>query len=346
MADRLAGIVDLESCVPSYRWYGGDAGRKVGVRWDGADWLVKFPGSTRGRGYEGTVPTYTSSPMSEFLGSRVYACLGIPVHETVLAVREAKVVCACRDFTGSGRLVEFKNLKNSLSDEMPGYAQPASTGSGVVLADVRAAIHQIPVLRDIPGVSDRFWDMFVVDAFIRNVDRNNTNWGILVGDDVSLAPVYDNGSSFFSKRTPRQLALRLEDSDLIRQDAADVRSCFTTDTGRPIAPLKYIASGQDAECTAALGRFMERFDMRAFDALLDAIPEQAFGLTVISGDYREFHRRVIHERYAHVFVPAWKDLLSPRFVASSGSVVSGCVSDSADSMNPDTGNDPAPDLTR
>lgn len=315
MADRLVNIVDLESCDPSYRWYGGDAGRKIGVRWNDADWLVKFPGSTRGKGYEGTVPTYTSSPLSEFLGSHVYASLGIPVHETILGVREAKVVCACRDFTGSGRLVEFKNLKNSLSDDMPGYAQPASTGSGVILADVRAAIHQIPVLRDIPGVSDRFWDMFVVDAFIRNVDRNNTNWGILVGDGIELAPVYDNGSSFFSKRTPRQIARRLADPDLVRQDATDVKSCFTTDTGHPIAPLKYIQSGQDPECTAALGRFMDRFDMRDFDDLLDSIPKQAFGLTVITEEYREFHRRVIHERYEHVFMPAWKDLFACGLVA-------------------------------
>lgn len=137
----------------------------------------------------GSVPSYTTAPVSEWLGSHVYAALGIPVHETVLGIRDGRIVCACRDFTfPDSRLVNFHDLKNSLSDDEPGFTEDASTGSGVVLADVRSAIHRIPVLRSIDGVSDRFWDMFVVDAFIRNIDRNNTNWacsGIHAGSSPS-----------------------------------------------------------------------------------------------------------------------------------------------------------------
>lgn len=129
------------------------------------DWLVKFPGTTRN--LQGSVPSYTTAPVSEWLGSHVYAALGIPVHETVLGIRDGRIVCACRDFTfPDSRLVNFHDLKNSLSDDEPGFTKDASTGSGVVFADVRSAIHRIPVLRSIDGVSDRFWDMFVVDAFI------------------------------------------------------------------------------------------------------------------------------------------------------------------------------------
>lgn len=138
--------------------------------------------SSRGRRdvCKGSVPSYTTAPLSEFLGSHVYGMLGIPVHETVLGIRGGKVVCACRDFTDDDwELVEFHDLKNSLSDDEPGFTESASTGSGVVLADVRAAINRIPELAGIDGVRERFWDMFVTDAFIRNIDRNNTNWGVL-----------------------------------------------------------------------------------------------------------------------------------------------------------------------
>ena len=103
-----------------------------------------------------SVPSYTTAPVSEWLGSHVYAALGIPVHETVLGIRDGRIVCACRDFTfPDSRLVNFHDLKNSLSDDEPGFTEDASTGSGVVLADVRSAIHRIPVLRSIDGVSDR-----------------------------------------------------------------------------------------------------------------------------------------------------------------------------------------------
>ena len=164
----MIDIQDFESCETSGQFYGGNAGRKIGLVWRDGDWLVKFPGTTRN--LQGSVPSYTTAPVSEWLGSHVYAALGIPVHETVLGIRDGRIVCACRDFTfPDSRLVNFHDLKNSLSDDEPGFTEDASTGSGVVLADVRSAIHRIPVLRSIDGVSDRFWDMFVVDAFIRNI---------------------------------------------------------------------------------------------------------------------------------------------------------------------------------
>ena len=278
----MVGIQDFESCETSGQFYGGNAGRKIGLVWRDGDWLVKFPGTTRN--LQGSVPSYTTAPVSEWLGSHVYAALGIPVHETVLGIRDGRIVCACRDFTfPDSRLVNFHDLKNSLSDDEPGFTEDASTGFGVVLADVRSAIHRIPVLRSIDGVSDRFWDMFVVDAFIRNIDRNNTNWGVLRNPrgEFSLAPVYGNGNSFNNKRTESGIERRLANPDLIRQDALDVRSCYVTDRGKPIAPLKYLASGQDEECTKALDRFMERYDPRSFHDLLDSIPSMSHGLTVV-----------------------------------------------------------------
>lgn len=256
------------------------------------------------------MPSYTSAPLSEYLGSHVYRQLGIPVHETMLGIRDGKLVCACKDFLPEGRrLVEFRDLKNSLSDDEPGFSEAPSSGRGVVLADVRAAIHRIPVLASLPGVNERFWDMFVTDAFIRNIDRNNTNWGVIMnGGPVELAPVYDNGSSFYNKRTLHAFEECLGDPAALRMDALDVRSCFTDDQGNPIAPLKYIASRQDSECNAALSRFMERYDPREFDRLLESIPEQAYGITVITPTYREYHRALLKIRYEEVFTPAFESL--------------------------------------
>lgn len=213
----MMALIDFEGCERSRRFYSGNAGRKVGVVWDGGNWILKFPGPAVR--LHGSVPSYTTAPLSEYLGSHVYEMLGIPVHETVLGIRGGKVVCACRDFTDDDwELVEFHDLKNSLSDEEPGFTESASTGSGVVLADVRAAINRIPELAGIEGVTERFWDMFVTDAFIRNIDRNNTNWGVLSDrkGHYRLAPVYDNGNSFNNKRTETAIERRLSREDLIR----------------------------------------------------------------------------------------------------------------------------------
>lgn len=307
----MSALINFEVCPKSGRFYAGNAGRKVGIEWRESDWLLKFPAST-GK-LQGSVPSYTTAPLSEYLGSHVYEMLGIPVHETVLGVRDGKVVCACKDFSTGGKyLIEFHDLKNSLSDDEPGFTESASTGSGVVLADVRAAIHRIPELAGIAGVEDRFWDMFVTDAFIRNIDRNNSNWGVLSDGQghYELAPVYDNGNSFNNKRTESSIGKRLLDDDLIRQDAFDVRSCYVTDSGKPIAPLKYIASGHDVECNKALERFMERYEPSGFVELIDSIPEQSLGLTVLPTGFRDYHKQVMSYRYEQVFLPAWKEISS------------------------------------
>lgn len=305
----MNALINFETCPKSGEFYAGNAGRKVGIKWREANWLLKFPAST-GR-LQGSLPSYTTAPLSEYLGSHVYGMLGIPVHETVLGVRDGKTVCACKDFsTGGKRLIEFHDLKNSLSDDEPGFTESASTGSGVVLADVRAALRRIPELAAIDGVQERFWDMFVTDAFIRNIDRNNSNWGVLYDGQghYELAPVYDNGNSFNNKRTESDIREHSLDDDLIRQDALDVRSCYMTDSGKPIAPLKYIASGHDLDCNKALERFMERYEPSRFVELIDSIPEQSLGLTVLPEGFRDYHKRVMSYRYEQVLMPAWKQI--------------------------------------
>ena len=113
-------IVNLDSCRESGLFYGGRAGQKVGILSDGEPWIAKYPRSTRDL-VGNHLPAYTSSPVSEFLGSRIYALLGIDAHEVMLGYRRGKIVCACKDFTHPDkRLFEFKDIKNALSDDEVG----------------------------------------------------------------------------------------------------------------------------------------------------------------------------------------------------------------------------------
>lgn len=197
-------IADLRDCASSGLFYGGRAGQKEGILIEGEPWIAKYPRTTRDLAGK-HLPSYASSPVSEYLGSHIYELLGIPVHETMLGYRAGKIVCACRDFTfPNGRLFEFKEDKNALSDDDAGFSSAPSDGEVILLGDVLAAIETSDLLRRVPGVRERFWDMFVVDAFIKNPDRNNGSWGVLVTAPMTyeLAPVYDMGSSLFSKRSP------------------------------------------------------------------------------------------------------------------------------------------------
>ena len=198
-------LVDFSSCPDSDRngSYAGNAGSKRGIVYDGRKWMVKYPKTTRMmRGNK--LPSYTSSPLSEYLGSQVYSLLGIDTHQTVLGVDRGKLVVACLDFRpDDGILKEFRALKNAMTPELNDRFDleiaESATGDRVSIEETLFHLRHNPILQ-IPGIRERFCDMIVTDAIIDNNDRNNGNWGILtVKGKNTLAPVFDNGNAFASK---------------------------------------------------------------------------------------------------------------------------------------------------
>lgn len=311
----MVEIVDLRECEKSGLFYGGRAGQKEGILIDSEPWIAKYPRTTRDlRGKY--LPPYTSSPVSEYLGAHIYASLGIPAHETRLGYRAGKIVCACKDFTHPDkRLFEFKEIKNALSDDGAGFSFAPSDGESVYLGDVLAAIETSELLRSVPGVRERFWDMFVVDAFIKNPDRNNGNWGLLMGPGRSyaLAPVYDLGSSLFSKRSPSLAESRLEGAAEVEQDAFDTNvSCYRLPTedgrGSAIHPFEYMASTSNPDLDAAVIRFVEAVDMEAVCALIDGVPAEAYGIPLMSDAVRASHKKLLCRRLEEGFLPLYRRL--------------------------------------
>jgi len=311
----MHAIVDLRDCPRSGLFYGGRAGQKEGIVIDGAPWIAKYPRTTRD--LQGNhLPPYTSSPVSEFVGSHIFASLGIPTHETMLGYRNGKIVCACKDFTHPGkRLFEFKDIKNSMSDDGIGFSSAPSDGESIYLGDVLATIETSDLLRETPGVRERFWDMFVVDAFLKNPDRNNGNWGLLMNPDTTyeLAPVYDLGSSLFSKRSPSLAGSRLDDDKLVTQDAFGTNvSCYRLPTedgrGRAIHPFDYMATTKNPDLDAAIIRFAEALDMAKVIDVIDGVPAEAYGIELMPEAMRESHKVLLKKRFEAGILPLYEKL--------------------------------------
>ena len=304
----------------SFIVYGGNAGAKEAVIYDGGIWMLKHPKTTRD--LVNPQISYTTSPLSEFLGSKIYESMNIPVHETVLGIRKNKIVVACKDFTfGSSqlitetsapilRLVPFHDLKNSfMSNDVDEYS---GTGSETLLDEVLATINKQENLSSIPGVLERFWDMFVIDAFIGNNDRNNGNWGILVNmwPDIfkrelpspQLAPVYDNGNAFFNKRSIKQMQKRLDSDEDIENDAFNVECAYKytglDNEGHRINPFEFIKNGSHQACSDAGLRFINTVNIAKIEAIINDIPEQSGTLAVMPKTQKEFYIKLLRARLA------------------------------------------------
>jgi hypothetical protein len=298
-------MIDFDACERVRgHGYRGNAGRKLPYLHEGGLWMVKFPGSTKNMA-GAHLPSYTSSPISEYIGSHIYGALGIDVHETVLGRCAGKIVVGCRDFTEHAALLEYSQIKNTVDDEFISGSY-GSSAAGERLGDV---VRVIGACEEFEGIRDavlgRFWDMFVVDAFIHNNDRNNGNWGLLVsGGCVALAPVYDNGNAFFNKRGADLFRKRLDEERLLREDALSGRSFFLDDADERIDPFAYLSETDDEDCIAALLRFAERLDLDEIFALVDEVPNKAFGLDVIHEEQRAFYKGLLQETYREGLLPA------------------------------------------
>lgn len=314
-------IYDLNNCPFSDRngTYGGLAGRKDGIWMDDERWIVKYPKTTIGM--RGVPISYTTSPLNEFIGSHIYRFLGIPVHDTILGVRNNKLVVACKDFCDeNSRLLEMRTIKNfaneQLSEQLDRYF--AGTGDHVInLNETLLHLQYNDILNRIPGVEERFWDMCVIDMYIKNGDRNSGNWGVLrnsKGQD-SLAPVFDNGGSFIDKAYDEKYMKALL-PDRILEASTNFRTIYGVEKelNNPDS-LKQLNAKDFIEYAMKYQGFRDSIsknvpailaNQKEIEDFIEDIPESINGIPVCSALQRRYFIETMRMRVEYLLKPAYE----------------------------------------
>lgn len=261
-------MIDFTNAVQKNKTYAGANGGKISVLYNGEQYMLKFP----------PFPTinkemsYTNSCISEYIGCKVFESVGIPVQETVIGTYTSKgkekVVVACKDFTSQGiTLQDFASLKNRIIDsERNGY--------GTELADILSTIDEQTAM-DSETLKTRFWDMFIVDALIGNWDRHNGNWGFLYNnatDEVTLAPVFDCGSSLYPQADEDLMKKILSDKNELNHRIFDIPLSAITYNGKKINYFRFLSEGKFPDCNKALKRIASRIDMKKIYEIIDNTP--------------------------------------------------------------------------
>lgn len=278
-------MIDFTNAVQKNKTYAGANGGKISVLYNGEQYMLKFP----------PFPTinkemsYTNSCISEYIGCKVFEYVGIPVQETVIGTYTSKgkekVVVACKDFTSQGiTLQDFASLKNRIIDsERNGY--------GTELADILSTIDEQTAM-DSETLKTRFWDMFIVDALIGNWDRHNGNWGFLYNnatDEVTLAPVFDCGSSLYPQADEDLMKKILSDKNELNHRIFDIPLSAVTYNGKKINYFKFLSEGKFPDCNKALKRIASRIDMKKIYEIIDNTP-------TITELQKEFYKTMLTAR--------------------------------------------------
>ena len=306
-------IYDFNNNKDSGRKYGGMAGAKLGIIFNNENWILKFPKSTKG--FNTVEISYTTTPLSEYLGSHIYESIGVPVHETILGIKDEKVVVACKDFKEKGEeLYEFREIKNEYVkglEEKIEKLSSSSTNGRIDINEVMLIMEDNPTFKQNPDLKDRFWDMFVIDSLIGNNDRNNGNWGILVNEDTQstrIAPVYDNGACFSTNMSEERMEMILKDETRFENSAYISRSSAFYENDNNINPLKYIEKASNADLNRAILRIVPKINLNKIKDIIYDVPNSKGKIKITSDIIKEFYYKLVEYRYNNILLPVYERL--------------------------------------
>ena len=288
-------LIDFTSCKRIIgKAYNGANGKKIAIEFCGTQYMVKFPPSGA---QKPTELSYTNGCASEYIACHIFNLLGVPAQETLLGTfqvgEKTKVVCACRDFTATGkRLYDFCSIKNTILDS-------DTNGNGTELGEILETIEKQAFVEP-SRLLNRFWDIFVLDTLLGNFDRHNGNWGFLYDEETErgeIAPVYDCGSCLLPQADDRVMHSVLEQEEMLLARVYQFPTSAIKWNGRKINYYDFLLRTEDQDCCAALRRIVPRIDLAKINALIESTP-------YIIELQKRFYKYYIKARYELILIPA------------------------------------------
>jgi len=171
----------------------------------------------------------------------------------------------------------------------------SESGYGTELSTILNAIQEQDLVST-EEMKTRFWDMFIVDAFLGNFDRHNGNWGILINEEkeeAKLAPVYDCGSCLYPKTNEGQIERILSDPAEIQNRIYVFPTSAIKIQNKKINYFDFISSLQDTDWNAALRRIVPNIDMGKINQIIEKTP-------YISSLQKQFYKTMLAERKTRI----------------------------------------------
>lgn len=285
-------IKDYSRYPDGNRYYSG-AERKKSILINKKPYLVKFQKNSR--------DGLRFNHVSEYLGSHIFALLGIETQETFLGSYNGEAVVVIQDFLGEDEVfVPFNGVgDSSLEQDKEKYQYSYE--------DIIEMLQDNVKLTDVKQTIDLFWDMFIIDALIANFDRHGSNWGFIKKDNkYRLSPVFDNGSSMFPQlNTDEKILAVLENQEEIDMRIYKFPTSQVKYKGNKSSYYEIISSLAFEECNNALVRIVERIDFDKINKLIDSIEN-------VSEKRREFYKTILEQRYEKILLKSYNELVSKR----------------------------------
>lgn len=260
-------VVDFSNCEENpLRAYAGRNGNKLCLIYNNEMYMFKFHTHKKNR----KDLSYTNDFISEYLGCKIFVSAGFEAQETILGIYNGRPGVACKDFVVNGfTLLEANKLKNAYGFERSGKGE--NYDEMMELIDKQKVIPK-------KELEEKFWDMFIMDAFLGNFDRHSGNWGFLVNEitkETKFAPIYDCGSCLYPAANEDVINKVFNNENEFKMRIygfpnSAIRIGDETNE-KKINYFDYISSLENENCNLALKRIVPKINMSKIYKIIDSV---------------------------------------------------------------------------
>lgn len=294
-------MLDFTSLITKKKSYGGANGNKKSVIYQNELYMLKLPNKAP----INKNLSYANSAISEYLASKIFALVNIPVQETILGSYThndiKRLAVLCKDFEINGyRFYDFASLRNQVVDSK-------TEGHSTELKDIIDTFSNQDII-PFDTINAFFWKVFIIDALLGNWDRHNGNWGYLYNidkDEVKIAPVFDNGSSLFPQADEKMMQAILNNNKEIMRRIYDRPLSAITINNEKINYFNFINSLENKDCNRALKELNPKINLIKIKKIIDEIG-------CLSKIQKKFYYTMIKKRKEGILDVAYQALMKKR----------------------------------
>lgn len=269
--------------------YGGSE-KKLGILINDKRYMLKFQ--------KNTVFGKRNNHLSEYIGSKIFELIGLPVQKVYLGTYKNEQVVACKDFINEyEQFVPFNDIGESSIDV--DFFKNQYTYENIMYM-----LEENKKITNVLETISMFWDMYIVDAFIGNFDRHGNNWGFIkFNNNYKIAPIFDNGSCLYPQMTDEnQMQLIINSIEETDKRIYHYPTSQIKIENQKSSYYDVIYSTRYEECNKALKRVYNKIEIDKIYSIVDDIEN-------ISDIHKKFYKHMIKERYEKILKKSYYKLM-------------------------------------
>lgn len=247
--------------------------------------MIDFTNCPRDRGiiYNGEryILKSPSNVYSEKVACDILNALGFNAQSVLLGTYEGEPVVACKNFIPKGAV--FATFRTVAVTSLP------------TVSDISKALTDEMI--------ESFWDMFILDAFLGNPDRNVDSWGYLKLKGSSSfvpAPIYNCESCLYPDVKDSEAQSIVFNTDRVKEMVdLSPTAALMRDNCERVNYKEFIGSLSNQDCTAALLRVVPKIN-------LDTVTKVISNSDFLTDTRKFFYAAMLGIRYERILKPAYE----------------------------------------